>query len=129
LSGAIYPHLSPSYLTSFITSQIPSPLNPNHPSTPPETAISLAYQLSNIYFLLFLLGTAILHSTREPRVVRNYLVCLAVADLTHVWAVGRAMGMERFVDVAGWNAITWGNVAVTLGLFGGRVVTLFGGWG
>ncbi|PWY82196.1 hypothetical protein BO70DRAFT_352797 [Aspergillus heteromorphus CBS 117.55] len=122
IAGTIYPHLLPA---DFITSQIPS--NPTATITP--SALSLAYQVSNLYALLALLGLAVLHSTTEPRVVRNYLLALAVADLGHVWAVGRGMGLQRFVDVAGWNALTWGNVGVTMALFGGRVVVLLGGWG
>lgn len=56
-------------------------------------------------------------------------MCLAVADLTHILAAGYAMGWERFVDIAGWNALTWGNVGVTAGLFLSRVVVLAGGLG
>ena len=39
------------------------------------------------------------------------------------------MGWERFVDVAEWNALTWGNVGVTAALFGSRIVVLGGGLG
>ncbi|GKZ20435.1 hypothetical protein AbraIFM66951_002709 [Aspergillus brasiliensis] len=124
ISGALYPHLQP---TSFILSQIPS--NPDVSGTITPSSLSLAYQLSNIYFLLALLGIALIHSTSEPKVLRNYLVCLAVADLTHIWAAGYAMGWERFVDVGGWNALTWGNVGVTGGLFVSRMVVLGGGLG
>ncbi|KAL7657875.1 hypothetical protein ACMYSQ_004019 [Aspergillus niger] len=124
IGGSLYPHLQPS---SFILSQIPH--NPDSTGTITPSSLSLAYQLSNIYFLLALLGIALIHSTSEPKVLRSYLVCLAVADLTHILAAGYAMGWERFVDIAGWNALTWGNVGVTAGLFLSRVVVLAGGLG
>ncbi|PYI01842.1 hypothetical protein BO78DRAFT_433302 [Aspergillus sclerotiicarbonarius CBS 121057] len=104
LAGTLYPHLSPR---DFIISQIPS--NPDTSSTITPSSLSLAYQLSNIYFLLAILGISLLHSTSEPLVVRNYLGCLAVADLTHILAVGWGMGWERFVDWREWNLLTWGN--------------------
>ncbi|RAK96545.1 uncharacterized protein BO80DRAFT_416498 [Aspergillus ibericus CBS 121593] len=124
LSGTIYPHLSP---TSFIISQIPT--NPDPTSTITPSSLSLAYQLSNIYFLLAILGICLLHTTSEPRVIKYYLGCLAVADVTHILAVGWGMGKQRFVDWGGWNALTWGNVGVTGGLFVFRVLVLGGGLG
>ncbi|BCS05004.1 uncharacterized protein AKAW2_80805S [Aspergillus luchuensis] len=124
IGGSLYPHLDAS---SFILSQIPD--NPDTTGTITPSSLSLAYQLSNIYFLLALLGVALIHSTSEPKVLRNYLVCLAVADLTHILAAGWSMGWERFVDVAEWNALTWGNVGVTAALFGSRMVVLGGGFG
>ncbi|OOF98629.1 hypothetical protein ASPCADRAFT_127263 [Aspergillus carbonarius ITEM 5010] len=124
LSGSLYPHLYPQ---GFILSQIP--LNPDASNTITPSSLSLAYQLSNIYFLLALLGISLIHSTSEPTMVRNYLVCLAVADLTHIAAVGWGMGMERFLNTGEWNALTWGNVGVTGMLFVFRVVVLRGGLG
>lgn len=44
----------------------------------------VAYQLGNIYLLLAMVGIAVLYSTTEPKVVRNYIVALWIADIGHV---------------------------------------------
>ncbi|KAI1123922.1 hypothetical protein F5Y10DRAFT_41867 [Nemania abortiva] len=99
-----------------------------------DNARLVALQLGNTYGLLFLVGVAVLYTTNELRVVRNYLVALLIADITHVGLTCWGLGYERTVDVAAWNAVTWGNVGFTaflaltrtaylLGLFGpGRAV-------
>jgi hypothetical protein len=57
----------------FIASQIESvaPL-----ASPSENARLVALQLGNAYGLLFLVGVAVLYTTSELKVVRNYLVAL-----------------------------------------------------
>ncbi len=75
----------------------------------------VALQLGNAYGLLFMVGVAVLYTTTELAVVRNYLVALLVADIGHL-AVTYSMfprGMS-FADVAQWNAMTWGNVGATV---------------
>ena len=47
----------------------------------------------------------------------------------HVYVTGLAMGWDAFVDVAGWNVLTWGNVGVTAFLFGNRVLYFLGVFG
>ncbi|KAI1366611.1 hypothetical protein F5Y08DRAFT_122895 [Xylaria arbuscula] len=97
--------------------------------SPSENARLVALQLGNAYGLLFMVGVAVLYTTSESRVVRNYLVALLIADITHVGLTCWGLGYERAIDVAGWNAVTWGNVGFTallgltrtaylLGLFG-----------
>lgn len=76
----------------------------------------LAYQLGNIYLLLAMAGVAVLYSTTEAKVVRNYLVALWIADIGHVAATCYVLEYERVVDIAKWNSMTWGNVGVTVGL-------------
>lgn len=74
----------------------------------------MALQLGNTYGLVFLIATAVLYTTSEVRVVRNYLVACWLADLSHVYVCYFVMGWARFVDVAGWNSMTWGNVGATV---------------
>lgn len=74
----------------------------------------VALQLGNTYGLVFLLASAVLYTTSEIKVVRNYLVACWLADLSHVYVCYHVLGWERFFDVAGWNSMTWGNVGVTV---------------
>ena len=113
-------------LRSFITEQTP---NRDGPVSLHPSSIALAYQLGNVYFLLFLLGVGVCYTTSEPKVLRNYTIALAIADVGHVLATYLGMGWETFADVASWNAMTWGNVGVTVFLFVNRLVYLFGGFG
>lgn len=73
-----------------------------------------------------MLGVAVLYSTTDPKVVRNYLVALAIADIGHVYATAAIQGKDAMIDIAGWNYMTWGNVGATLFLFLNRVVYLAG---
>ena len=106
---------------------------PNTSSTAPASIhpsnIALAYQLANLYGLLFILGVAICYSTSEPKVLRNYLICLAIADFGHIYVTYLAMGWDAFVDVAGWNLLTWGNISITAFLFVNRLAYLWGVFG
>ncbi|KAG7106166.1 hypothetical protein HYQ44_014462 [Verticillium longisporum] len=86
-------------------------------------------QLGNLYLLLAMIGVAVLSSTSEIRVVRNYLVALWVADLGHLWACYHGLGYGKFVDVAQWNAMTWGNVGATAFLCLTRTAYLLGLFG
>ncbi|RJE21578.1 hypothetical protein PHISCL_06098, partial [Aspergillus sclerotialis] len=85
--------------------------------------------LSNLYGLLFLLGVAVCYTTSEPKVVRNYLVCLAIADVGHIYYVYKALGWDAFADVGSWNVLTWGNVGITGFLFLNRVAYFLGIFG
>jgi hypothetical protein len=55
-------------------------------AVPPPTpqAQILAYQLGNIYGLMCILGISILSITSDPRIVKAYIVCLAIADIGHI---------------------------------------------
>lgn len=118
-------------LNWFILDQTPNTSSTTSTSTTSihPSSIALAYQLANLYGLLFLLGVAICYSTSEPKVLRNYLICLAIADFGHIYATYLAMGWEAFVDVAGWNLLTWGNISITGFLFVNRLAYLWGVFG
>lgn len=74
----------------------------------------MALQLGNCYGLLFLAAVAVLYTTTELKVVRNYLIALWIADIGHIAVCYIGLGYERFVDVASWNSMTWGNVGATV---------------
>jgi hypothetical protein len=106
--GAIF---SPEW---FISQQIDQ-VGARHVSAT-DSNLLVAQQLGNCYFLAFLVALAVLYTTTELAVVRNYLKALWIADITHVGLTMYALGYDRSVDVAGWNAMTWGNVGVTVSL-------------
>ncbi|GAP90188.1 hypothetical protein SAMD00023353_4200300 [Rosellinia necatrix] len=109
----------------FIASQIDGAAS----QTSSENARLVALQLGNAYGLLFLVGVAVLYTTSELRVIRNYLVALLIADSTHVGLTCWGLGYERAVDIAGWNAVTWGNVGFTVFLGLTRTAYLLGLFG
>ena len=122
--------LSPTY---FITSQLPT----SYLSAPAKTVLSsivandattklLALQLGNTYLLLGLLGVFILNTTSELKVVRAYLSALWICDIGHVGFTLWAMGWKGTVNVGSWNAVVWGNIGVTLFLFGMRSLYFLG---
>lgn len=76
----------------------------------------VALQLGNCYGLLFLAAVAVLYTTSELKVVRNYLIALWTADIGHIAVCYFGLGFDRFVDVASWNTMTWGNVGATVSL-------------
>lgn len=89
--------------------QTPSPTFPVD-----DNSRLVALQLGNAYGLLFLVGVAVLYTTVELKVVRNYLVALWIADIGHVAACYYVLGYDRFIDVGSWNSMTWGNVGATV---------------
>ncbi|CAI7618876.1 unnamed protein product [Penicillium manginii] len=118
--------LAPIYdLDGFIAGQTPHVDPPiQHPSS-----LALAYQLGNLYSLLFLVGVGVLHTTTESKVIRNYMIGLALADVGHVYATYLGMGWDAFADVGAWNALTWGNIGATAFLFFNRLLYLAGFFG
>lgn len=74
----------------------------------------VALQLGNIYLLLAMIGIAVLYTTSEARVVRNYVIALWLADIGHVAVTCYVMEYERMIDVANWNAMAWGNIGATV---------------
>ncbi|MCJ1393875.1 hypothetical protein MMC18_006751 [Xylographa bjoerkii] len=113
---------------NFIADQIPSssPLKvlPFSPS-----AQVIAMQLGNTYLLLALLGLFILNTTTDARVVKAYIVALAIADIGHVVPTMWMLGWERSVAVQSWNKMAWGNIGATVFLFVTRVTYLLGLFG
>ena len=89
----------------------------------------LALQLGNTYGLLALLGLFILNTTSEVKVVKAYVVALAIADIGHVAPTLWVMGWDRATDLAGWNTMAWGNVGITVFLFIVRIAYLAGWFG
>ena len=79
-----------------------------------EGARLVALQLGNAYFLLCMLGVAILSSTSEPKVVRNYLVALWLGDIGHVGVTYSVLGPATVADLGSWNALAWGNIGATV---------------
>lgn len=97
-------------LDGFINGQVP---HVAAPSTQHPSSVTLAYQLGNLYGLLFLAGVGVLHATNEPKVARNYLIACAIADAGHIYATYLGMGQDAFTDVGAWNALAWGNIGFT----------------
>ncbi|KAL8817203.1 MAG: hypothetical protein Q9223_003920 [Gallowayella weberi] len=116
---------SVSDTTSFAAAQVPS-ITPT-PLT--STNQILALQLGNCYGLLALIAIGVLYSTNEAKVVRNFLIACAIADVGHLWATYIVLGYANFVDVKGWNSLAWGNIGFTLFLFVTRVGYLAGMFG
>jgi hypothetical protein len=74
----------------------------------------VALQLGNIYLLLAMVGIAVLYSTTEAKVVRNYVIALWLADIGHVAITCYVMEYKRMVDIGNWNSMTWGNIGATV---------------
>lgn len=106
VAGFVAPFISPE---AFIADQIAG-----SPRGATENAKMIAYQLGNIYLLLAMVGVAVLYSTTEVKVVRNYLIALAIADVSHVSITAYGMGYDRTIDIANWNAMAWGNIGATV---------------
>ncbi|CAK7206270.1 hypothetical protein SEUCBS139899_009057 [Sporothrix eucalyptigena] len=94
-----------------------------------DQARIVAQQLGNAYGLLFMVGVAVLYTSTELKVVRNYLVALLIADIGHVGLTIIALGTDRFAAVGEWNAMTWGNVGFTTFLALTRISYLLGLFG
>jgi hypothetical protein len=81
----------------------------------------VALHLGNMYLLLAMVGIAVLYTTTEAKVVRNYAIALWLADIGHVAITCYVMGYERVVDFANWNAMAWGNIGSTVCAGGSRL--------
>jgi hypothetical protein len=64
-----------------------------------------------------LVGVGVLYATTEPKVVRNYLFALWLADIGHMGMTYYVLEHARFVDYTNWNAMAWGNIATTVSFF------------
>jgi hypothetical protein len=61
-----------------------------------------------------MVGVAVLYTTTEAKVVRNYVIALWLADISHVAITCYGMPLETLLDIANWNAMTWGNIGATV---------------
>lgn len=61
-----------------------------------------------------MVGVAVLYSTSEAKVVRNYIIALWIADISHVGITCYLMEYERVLNIASWNAMAWGNIGATV---------------
>lgn len=61
--------------------------------------------------------------------VQNFLAACAVADLGHIYVTYAVMEWQDCMDVVHWNAMAWGNIGVTAGLFATRCLYLAGAFG
>lgn len=119
IGGYLYPIF---HVSSFAASQVPSIV----PAPLTSTSHILALQLGNCYGLIALIAIGVLYSTNEAKVVRNYLVACAIADVGHLWVTYLVLGYADFVDVKGWNSLAWGNIGFTFFLFLTRIGYLLG---
>jgi hypothetical protein len=107
VAGSVAAIFSPEW---FISQQIDEAL----PASTTESNLLVAQQLGNCYLLAFFVALAVLYTTSEPPVVRNYLKALWLADISHVGLTMYALGYERSVAFTDWNLTTWGNIGITV---------------
>ncbi|QSZ30818.1 hypothetical protein DSL72_000376 [Monilinia vaccinii-corymbosi] len=122
VAGFVGAIISPEW---FVEEQIA--FSPHEPVS--DNARLVALQLGNIYLLLAMVGVAVLYSTRQAKVVRNYVMALWVADIGHLAVTYHVLGWERVVNILQWNSMTIGNIGATLFLFLTRsayLLALFG---
>lgn len=62
-------------------------------------------RLGNIYLLLALVGIAVLYTTTEAKVVRNYAIALWIIDITHVGVTMHGLGVQKVFDIVNWNPL------------------------
>ncbi|KAK7985086.1 hypothetical protein PG988_002708 [Apiospora saccharicola] len=122
IAGCVAPFISTDW---FIEEQIDSPQLLHHN----DNARLVALQLGNAYGLLMILGVAVLSTTTELKVVRNYLWALWIADIGHISITAYLLGYDRFMAFSAWNAMTWGNIGATAFLFLTRTAYLCGLFG
>lgn len=83
-------YLSPMLdTTGFVNSQLPSTSVTT--ISPTATNRILALQLGNVYGLLAMVGVGILYATTEAKVVRNFLLACAIADVGHLYVTYTVM--------------------------------------
>jgi hypothetical protein len=54
---------------------------------------------------------------RPKEVIANSPLPNRLADIGHVVITGYVTPYEKLIDVANWNAMTWGNIGATVGTF------------
>ncbi|KAL0937664.1 myb DNA-binding domain-containing protein [Colletotrichum truncatum] len=84
----------------FISEQISPATVTSLPAPPSDNDRLVALQLGNIYLLMAMVGLAVLGSTSEVKVVRNYLVALWIADLGHIYTRANRGAADQLDDTA-----------------------------
>ncbi|KAF4965971.1 hypothetical protein FSARC_6280 [Fusarium sarcochroum] len=79
-----------------------------------DNSIIVTWQLGNLYLLLAFIGVAVLSTTTEVKVVKAYLIALLLGDIGHVGFSSYGLGWERSMSPVKWNAMAWGNIAMTV---------------
>ena len=83
-------YLSPMLdTTGFVNSQLPA--TSIITISPTATNRILALQLGNVYGLLAMVGVGVLYATTEAKVVRNFLIACAIADIGHLYVTYAVM--------------------------------------
>ena len=85
--------------TGFVNSQLPA--TSIITISPTATNRILALQLGNVYGLLAMVGVGVLYATTEAKVVRNFLIACAIADIGHLYVTYAVM----YVSLAAGFAI------------------------
>ncbi|RMD42760.1 hypothetical protein DV735_g2381, partial [Chaetothyriales sp. CBS 134920] len=78
---------------------------------PPVATLVSLRQLGNLYFAFALIEAFVLRAASAPtdlNVWRTLLICLLIADFGHLLSCA-PLGLDSYYDVAGWNAIAYGN--------------------
>ncbi|KAI9793591.1 MAG: hypothetical protein M1833_000736 [Piccolia ochrophora] len=107
----------------FTSSQIPR-ASPETPLSP--HGLMTVLQLGSLYLLMAFVAIAIFYTTTEVKVVRAYVFALLLGDIGHLGMTYYVLGFDQFADIRGWNAMAWGNIGITMGLFITRTSYLLG---
>lgn len=89
---------------------------PSVPAVGTASSRIVTQQLGNCYFLALLIAIAVLYSTNEVKVVRNYLRALWIADITHIGISAWGLGLDKALAVHEWNSMACGNIGFTVGV-------------
>jgi len=93
------------------------------------------WQLANCYLLLGLIGSFVLRAARDAlkndlaaqeKVVKAYLLALAIADLSHIAVTLIALPEDIALNPLDWNMMTHGNVTFVVLLFTLRMAWMAG---
>ncbi|KAF4309597.1 hypothetical protein GTA08_BOTSDO02230 [Botryosphaeria dothidea] len=114
VAGFLGPLVSPQF---FAASQLATSKDAAEAHVLSPTEHVLALQLGNAYLLLGMLGVFILNTTLDPPTVKAYLAALWLGDIGHVAITAWGLGLQGTLNFFNWNAVTWGNIGVTVGLF------------
>ncbi|KAM7189776.1 hypothetical protein V8F20_010018 [Naviculisporaceae sp. PSN 640] len=118
LAGAIPAIVRPEWFISQQSFQLPgssaAPADELNVTLRPRL---VAQQLGNTYLVAATVAFAVLYTTSELKVVRNYLKALWICDIGHLVISFLGLGSERVLAVGDWNPMAWGNIGATLFLF------------